>query len=99
MNWTVTLGWLPQVATVSQSSTFKLFTEIQGRRNSGGAGGKIKELRAMEACKKQTNRYQLCLFLHSNNVDLKKKAELIENHYEFCRCASSCNKFASSRAL
>jgi len=25
----------------------------------------------MEDCKKQTNRYQLCLFLRGNNVDLK----------------------------
>jgi len=38
------------------------------------AGRAIKELRAMEACKKQTNRYQLCLFLRSNNVDLKNNS-------------------------
>jgi len=42
----------------------------QGRQNSGRAGGAVQELRAMEACKNQTNRYQLCLFLRSNNVDL-----------------------------
>jgi len=74
----------------------------QARRNSGGeGGGAVKELRAMESCKKQKNRNRLCLFLHSNNVDLKNQkiiAEIIENHSEFDVCANSCNKFVSSRS-
>jgi len=28
----------------------------------------------MEACEKQTNRYQLCLCLRSSNVDLKNNS-------------------------
>ena len=43
----------------------------QRRRSSGMAGREVNELRAMEAYKKQINRYQLCLFLFSNNVDFK----------------------------
>jgi len=44
----------------------------QGRRSSGRAGGgAVKELRAMQIYKKQENRYQLCLSLFTNNVDLK----------------------------
>ena len=52
----------------------------QRRRNSGRA---VKELTAMEACKIQTNRYQLCLFLRSNNVGLKIIARITENHSDF----------------
>jgi len=26
-------------------------------------------------------------------------AELVENHYEFCGCTNSCNKFVSRRSL
>jgi len=40
----------------------------QGQRRGRGA---VTEFRAMESCKKQKNRNRLCLFLHSNNVDLK----------------------------
>ena len=36
-----------------------------------GWGGAVKKLRAMEICEKQTNRYQVCLLLFNNNVDLK----------------------------
>jgi len=49
---------------------------IQGRRRSGRTAGAEKELRAMETYKKQKNRYQLCLFLFINNVDLKIITEL-----------------------
>ena len=45
--------------------------QIQGRWNSGRAGGTVKELRAMQSYKKQKNHYQLCLFLFISNVDLK----------------------------
>jgi len=33
--------------------------------------GAVKELRAMATYNKQKGRYQLCLFLFINNVDLK----------------------------
>jgi len=36
-----------------------------------GQGGAIKQLWAIETYKKQKNRYQLCLCLFINNVDLK----------------------------
>jgi len=39
------------------------------------------------------NLYQLCLFLFSNDVDLKNNTEIIENHSEDSGFASSCNKF------
>jgi len=68
--------------------------QIQGRRNSDRAGGTVKELRAMESYKKQKNRYQLCLLLFINCVDLKNNiTEIIENHSEFSGCPKSCNKF------
>ena len=44
---------------------------VQGCRSSGRAGWAVKEFRAMETYKQQKNRYQLCLFLFINNVDLK----------------------------
>jgi len=44
---------------------------IKGRRSSGRAGGPVTELRTVETNKKQENRYQLCLFLFINNLDLK----------------------------
>jgi len=44
---------------------------IQGRQSSSRAGGAAKMLKAMETYKKQKNRYQLCLFVFINNVDLK----------------------------
>ena len=69
----------------------------QGRRNSGGEGGAVKELRGMESCKKQKIVINY-LFLLSNNVGLKNKAEIIENHSEFYGCTNSCNKFVSSRS-
>jgi len=64
---TVTLGWLPQAATVSQSSAPS--NSLLRYRDAGtavGQWGAIKKLKVMEACKKQTNRYQFCLFLHRN---------------------------------
>jgi len=47
----------------------------QGRRNNGRTGEAVKELRAIKSCKKQKNRYHLCLFLRSNdNVDFKNNS-------------------------
>jgi len=42
-------------------------------RDAGTAAGQraVNELGAMQTYKKQKNCYQLCLFLFSNNVDLK----------------------------
>ena len=39
---------------------FYIYT--QGRRNSGRAGGAVKELRAMEACKKQKKLLLVLVF-------------------------------------
>jgi len=36
-----------------------------------GQGGTVKQLRAIGTYKKTKKRYQLCLFLFINNVDLK----------------------------
>jgi len=49
-------------------------------RSSSRAGRAVKMLRAMETYKKQKNRYQSCLFLFNNNVDLKNNNRNIENH-------------------
>ena len=43
----------------------------QGRRDVDWAGGAVKKMRVMEIYEKQKNRYQLCLLLLNNNVDLK----------------------------
>ena len=43
----------------------------RGRRNSDRAGGTVKELRAVQIYKKTKTRYQLRLFLFSNDVELK----------------------------
>jgi len=48
-----------------------LYCRRQGGRNIGRAGGAVKKLRAMETYEEQKNRYQLCLLLFNNNVDLK----------------------------
>jgi len=47
---------------------------ITGSLEQQSSRGAVKELRAMETCKEQKNRYQLCLFLRSNNVDLKNNS-------------------------
>ena len=44
----------------------------------------------------------LCLFLFSNNVDLKIMTESVENHSECCLacgCVNSCNKLVSTRSV
>jgi len=47
---------------------FVTMCHSQGRRNSGRAGEAVKELRAVETYKKSL---PICLFMFSNNVDLK----------------------------
>jgi len=47
----VTLGWLPQVATVSQSAPSNSLLRYRDAGTAAGQGA-VKELRAMEACKK-----------------------------------------------
>jgi len=59
---------------------------MQGRQMSGRA---VKELRAIQIYTKQKNRYQLSLFLFSNDVDLKYNTGIIENHSEVSECAKS----------
>jgi len=61
----------PSIAPPTTSRLPALLPSIQGRRNSGSAAGSAKELRAMQIYKKQKNRCNLCLFLFSNNDDLK----------------------------
>jgi len=68
----------------------------QEHRSSGRTGDEVEELSAMETYENQ-NRYQLCLFLFSNNVDLENNNKSIENHSESSGCTNSCNKFVSSR--
>jgi len=43
----------------------------------------------METYKKQKKRYQLCLFLFSNDVDLKNNWKVIENPSQFSGCAKA----------
>ena len=86
--------------TISIRNAFQMhisFTFIQECRRNGGAGGEVIELKAMETYKKQKNRYQLCLFLFGNKVDIKNIAEIIKNPSKFCGCANSCNRFVSIR--
>jgi len=45
-----------------------------------GHGG-VKELREMGTCKKQKNRYQICLFLFSNDVDLKNNTRIYKKTF------------------
>jgi len=54
-------------------------------------------MRAMQTYRKQKNRYQLCLFVFSNDTDLENNTvpEILENHSEVSVCAKSCNKFVS----
>jgi len=50
----------------------------------------------MEIYEDTKYRYQLCLFLFSNKVDLKNNHRNYRKPPEFSRCANSCNKFVSS---
>ena len=66
----------------------------QGRRTSGRAGGSAKELKAMETYK------TMCLFLFSNNVDLKHgNQKLLKSHSEFFGCANSYKNFVFKSVL
>jgi len=50
----------------------------------------------METSKK--DRYQLRLFLFTNNVDLENNNRNYKNHSEFSECRNSCNEFVSCRS-
>jgi len=55
-------------------------------RDEGSVVGQrreVKELRAMKTYKKQKNRYQVCLFLLINNLDIKLNNSNCRNHSEF----------------
>jgi len=66
---------------------------IQGRRNSGRAGGAVIELRAMETFQKQKKNVTNCLFLLSIMLTSKIITKITENHSEVSGCPNSCNKF------
>jgi len=50
----------------------------QGRRNSGGNGGAVKELRAMQSCKKQKIATNYACFCTATTLTSKIIAEIIE---------------------
>jgi len=70
----------------------------QGRRNSGGEGGAVKELRGMESCKIQNIVTNYACFCTAATLTSKIIAEIIENHSEFYVYAKSYNKFVSIRS-
>ena len=47
------------------------------------AGEAVEELREMQTYEKTKNSSAICLFLFSNNVDLKKITEIMENVLNF----------------
>jgi len=61
--------------------------------SSGRAGRAVKMMRAMETYKKQKNRYQLCLFLFNNNVDLKNNNRNIEKSFYLGARIAAINLF------
>jgi len=54
-----------------QTNVLAKFVDTTCIFRDAGAAGAVKQLRAMETFQKQKNRYQVCLFLFINNVDLK----------------------------
>jgi len=56
----------------------------------------VKVLRETHTYKKTTDSSPMCLFLSSNNVDLKILTESVKKHSECCGCVNSCNKFVST---
>jgi len=58
----------------------------QGPRNSGRTGEVVKELKAMENCKKNFTNY--ACFCAATMLTSKIIAEIIENHSEFYGCAN-----------
>jgi len=69
---------------------------IQGRWSSGKAGAAVKELRAMETFQKQKNRYQVCLFLFINHVDLKNNNRNYRKLFWIIWGPNSCNIYFKS---
>jgi len=69
----------------------------QGRRNSGR--GVVKELRAMQAYKKQKIVTNYVCFCSATMLTSRLITEIIENHSEVSGCANSCNKFVSKSIL
>jgi len=66
---------IPTVSQILSSIQYICFRQVSGRDAGTAVGqGAVKELAPIEACKKQTNRYRLCLLLRSNNVDLKNNS-------------------------
>jgi len=77
-----------------------LFTSrdfIQGRRNSGRAGEGSTKVEGNINLEKE-NRYQLCLFLFSNDVDPKNNTRNYRKPSEVPGCANNCNTYVSVRS-
>ena len=68
----------------------------QGRRNSGGAGGTVKELEQWNLVKNKIIVINYACFCTATTLTSKIIAEIIENHSEFCGYTNSCTKFVSS---
>jgi len=66
--WRRVKKWVAQRRSTPELPIFNVTTNDAGTAVDKGDS---TELRAMESCKKQKNRNQLCLFMHSNNVNLK----------------------------
>jgi len=65
----------------------------QGRQNSDR--GAVKELRTMQAYKKQKIVTKYAFFCSATMLTSRLITEIIENHSEVSVCANSCNKFVS----
>jgi len=55
----------------------------RGAETAVGQGGAVKELRAMETCKKQKNVTNYACFCTATTLTSKRIAEIIDNHSEF----------------
>ena len=60
--------------------------------------GPVKELRAMETCKKQKIVTKYVCFYSSTMLTSKTITEFIENHSNFSWYPNTCNKFVSSQS-
>jgi len=94
----VTIGWSFTFANQRFGEACLHNTHILGRRSSGGAGGAVKMLRAMETYKKQKIITNYVCFCSPTMLISKMITEIIENRSEFSGCPNNCNKFVQSRS-
>jgi len=79
------------------TNTAAVIVVIAGTPEQQSGRGAVKELRAMETCKKQKFVTNYACFCAATTLTSKIKAEIIENHSGFYGYANICNKFVSSR--